>query len=80
MTSKDDAPPFRNCILAAYPVTKTAEDVTSTVIKNDYDDTDHKPHLLSNSGAKPWSDKRREIEGVFADLRVMTKTDVNGII
>lgn len=67
-------------ILAGHTVTRDTENMDTNAVESYSDATEYKPQPLSKYVVKPSSNKRTEIEGVFADMGVATKTNVETIV
>lgn len=66
--------------MAAHTVKKAKKDIACTVIESDPDATDYKPQQSLKSFVKPLFDLRSFIQHAIADLPVLTRTDVDGIV
>lgn len=73
-------PPFMYHVMAAYKVTEASKELAGTVVESDSDVTDYKPQAPSTPDMKPLSSKKSEIEHVPPDLRVETRTYIEGIV
>lgn len=80
MTNKKMAPSFIERVMAVHTVTTGDGDMAGTVIKSDSDTTNYKLQPTSKSIITLASDTRSKIERAFADVSVLTKTDVERMV
>lgn len=79
-TAKEVAPWYMEPAFTVHTVSSAVEDISSTIVESDSDTTEQSLQPALKSVLNPSFDTRNEIARMWANLGVMTRPDIEGIV